>query len=147
MTEKKCSFPDCQYPFLAKGYCNNHYQQLRSGRPLVPVRPRAKNGDGTVNEDGYRIIYKPDHPNSHTNGRISEHRYVMSEMLGRPLLDNESVHHKNGNRLDNRPENLELWIKTQPAGQRPEDLLEWAYEIIKRYGDENDSRFSDFSGE
>lgn len=57
----------------------------------------------------------------------------MAEMLGRTLLKGENVHHRNGDRSDNRPENLELWVTTQPSGQRPSDLLVWAYEIIARY--------------
>ena len=65
---------------------------------------------------------------------MAEHRLVMEEVLGRHLTEDESVHHINGVRDDNRPENLELWSTSQPYGQRVEDKLAWAHEIIRRYG-------------
>jgi hypothetical protein len=65
-------------------------------------------------------------------GRVKEHRWVMEQHLGRPLKDFENVHHKNGIRQDNNIENLELWCKPQPLGQRPEDLVEW---VVSNYPD------------
>jgi hypothetical protein len=65
--------------------------------------------------------------------RDLEHRIVMERLIGRPLLPDEHVHHKNGTRDDNRESNLELWSTHHPKGQRIEDLLDWAHEIIERY--------------
>jgi hypothetical protein len=62
-----------------------------------------------IDGDGYIIIYKPDHPYATKRGMVSEHRLVMEEHLGRYLTNNEKVHHKNGNRQDNRIENLKLY--------------------------------------
>jgi hypothetical protein len=87
-----------------------------------------------INPRGYvTLTGKHGHPNAYARGQIYEHIYVMSEKLGRPLRPGENVHHVNGVRDDNRPENLELWVTYQPKGQRPSDLVAWAHEILRRY--------------
>jgi hypothetical protein len=65
--------------------------------------------------------------------RMLEHRWVMEQVVGRKLLPNENVHHLNGDRADNRRDNLELWSQSQPPGQRVEDKVAWAVELLELY--------------
>lgn len=94
----------------------------------------ASRATGCINNRGYRLVRAHGHPNAYERGVILEHVLVMSEMVGRPLHSGESVHHKNGDRLDNRPKNLELWSDSQPKGQRVRDKIAWAKEILEVYG-------------
>lgn len=79
------------------------------------------------------MVWAPEHPNAQKSGWVMEHVAIMAAELGRPLRGDENVHHKNGDRRDNRRANLELWSHSQPGGQRVEDKTAWAIELLKIY--------------
>lgn len=83
-------------------------------------------GKGSITGQGYRILYRDGRP-------ILEHRLIMAEIIGRPLARHETVHHKNGDRLDNRSENLELWIGKHGRGQRADERVADAVETLREY--------------
>ncbi len=136
--ERECAVDGCERMQRTRDWCAPHYSRwLRTGDPegSVPRKPRENGrGAGWINEYGYRMLHRPEHPNARRGNRVPEHVVVMSEILGRGLRPNENVHHRNGQRADNRPENLELWLVPQPAGQRVSDLIEFANWITERYG-------------
>ena len=68
---------------------------------------------GFTFERGYAVIWNPKHPMARKTGYVLEHRLIMAEHLGRILQEDEHVHHKNGNRLDNRIRNLEIVDKEE----------------------------------
>ena len=124
-----CSIEGCDKSHYAKGLCMKHRKRQRiHGDPMiVTCRP---GGTGSIS-GGYLRIQK--------NGiYYREHRKIMEDFLNRKLQNNEKVHHKNGDKLDNRIENLELWIEGHPSGQRLTDLILWAKMILDKYGHEDE---------
>lgn len=103
---------------------------LRNG--TLELRPKRQ--PRYVNHYGYVLVKHSGHPNADKRGYLAEHTFAMAEAIGRPLLPNETVHHKNGVRADNRLSNLELWASAHPSGQRVEDLVRFAEEILALYG-------------
>lgn len=136
-----CAVEGCELHARIAQWCGPHGKRAarNNGDPGPPVvRSQAGHNRGKarwIGKEGYVWLRKPDHPNAYANGCLQEHTFVMAEMLGRPLVKGENVHHKNGNKSDNRPMNLELWSTHQPKGARVLDQLEWAREVIERYGD------------
>jgi hypothetical protein len=106
----------------------NYAQTYCSKRCAQVGRVHGRVSQGFVHKkNGYRYIMIKGHI-------IGEHRIVMEQMIGRELLDTETVHHKNGIRTDNRPENLELWAKQHGPGSRVIDQVKWAREVLATYG-------------
>lgn len=119
-----CSVDGCDRAVTggSASLCKRHYERQRKtgdvGPPGLKIAPK---GSGNwYMQQGY--LRRSEYADGKLIRTIQQHAYVMEQILGRPLRPGENVHHKNGIRHDNRPENLELWVTTQPKGQRPEDL-------------------------
>ena len=128
LMDKKCKIEAvCQI-------CDTHFEYYRK-LPLYPGGRRRRyckdclpdvlrmcgergrpKGDFYIDGDGYARI--------RVDGKmVHEHRHVMSKILGRKLRKGEIVHHKDGDRANNNPSNLELWLHPQMYGMRASDLI------------------------
>lgn len=110
--------------------------------PFVQIgstHPRWKGGR-MLDKSGYVLVYRPGHHEANRHGQVREHRVVMEQKLGRPLQRGEVVHHIDGNRANNHPDNLEVYannalhLAETLAGQRPNWTEEgWARLHAKRH--------------
>ena len=135
-----CRVPECTNQAMAVKnkkswpYCLDHFRE----KTVPKSGSRGIGAKGRVSEDrilgateeglvrylgvsGYVSVRTPD-------GTIAEHRLVMEKHLGRALVAGESVHHINCDKLDNRIDNLELWVGSIRYGQRLDDLLAYVVE-------------------
>ena len=89
------------------------------------VQPEGRHGKNAANwrggrciRNGYMFIYAPFHPNARPGKPyVQEHRLVMEKVVGRFLESHEIVHHLDGDRLNNSPENLELKTRGQHVSE------------------------------
>ena len=133
-----CKARDCDRSSYARGWCQAHYRRvMASGHARENDPVRIVTGEGSLSHGYWNVPVPPEDRWLVGDARnVYEHRLVMARHLGRPLEEDEVVHHVNGDRTDNRLENLELWSTAHPKGQRIPDKVRFAVTFLRRYAPE-----------
>lgn len=107
---RKSSYEIADMYGVTRSPVSRRIKKLGISRPpgwhLVGENNPIWKGGRTSTTDGYIYLLRRGHPMAGKNGYVLEHRLVMAEKLGRMLGGDEYVHHINGVKDDNRPENL-----------------------------------------
>ncbi len=140
---KTCQYTGCDRLYYQDGLCRLHHSRRKFGLDMSkpPSFEKLLKGARRKHSQGYVRVFlgdfHPELPCGRQNAAwVMEHRLVMENHLGRKLDDTEDVHHRNGIRSDNRIENLELWTKSHPRGQRVSDMIEFCRWYLSKYDGE-----------
>lgn len=118
-----CLTEGCNKQAIKRYLCGAcHARRYRKNEKM----PQRRLEPFSAGKSGYELI-------SFNGELMFYHRYVWEQYHNIKLLPQQNIHHINGDRSDNRIENLEIWDTSQPKGQRVADKLRWALEIIGRY--------------
>lgn len=124
-TVRRCELCGSEYRGVdsRRKFCTPACAYEDARRYRAAASPNWKGGRTlTSPKNGYVRVRCAGHPRTNpSNPYVLEHILIMEQQLGRYLAPNERIHHKNGRRDDNRPDNLELWKMKDPPGVRSSD--------------------------
>lgn len=120
--------------YMEQKYCDH---KCKVEAQMKAAHERFKSGayGRHIKRNGYVWISVPALANGGVKREMLEHRYVMEQHLGRALQPGETIHHRDGDRQNNKIENLELHVSNHGPGQEIHDVIAWCIAMLRRYPD------------